>query len=106
MQSNKVWWDRDPRSWYQLERWRKIRRAHLVSNPVCVMCAAKGLVVQATIVDHVQPHNGDWHQFLNGRLQSLCKPCHDSDKRYIDLHGHARLTFGVDGWPLPGQEGS
>ena len=97
---DEAWYNRDPRTWYQLERWRKIRRAQLMKEPLCAMCAERGLSVAASIADHVVPHKGDWHQFLNGKLQSLCKTCHDSDKRYIDLHGHARLEFGEDGWPL------
>jgi 5-methylcytosine-specific restriction endonuclease McrA len=98
--SDVCWWDRPQRSWYQLERWRKIRRRQLAVEPFCAMCAANGLAVPATVADHVKPHNGDWQMFLYGKLQSLCKSCHDSDKRYIDLHGHARYEFGVDGWPV------
>lgn len=99
-------WNDDPRSWYQLEVWRKRRRFQLMQHPVCAMCAANGLVTPATIADHITPHNGDWILFLTAPLQSLCKPCHDSDKRFIDLNGYARIQFGVDGWPLDEAEGS
>ena len=94
------WYNRDPRSWYQLERWRKRRRVQLRMHPVCAMCAQRGWAVPATIADHIKPHRGDWSAFLTGELQSLCKPCHDSDKRFIELNGYARIAFGVDGWPL------
>jgi hypothetical protein len=71
-------------------------------EPVCVMCARNGLAVPATVADHITPHGGDWNAFLFGPLQSLCKPCHDSDKRFFDLNGYERIRFGVDGWPIEG----
>jgi hypothetical protein len=49
------------------------------------------------------PHGGDWNRFLTAPLQSLCKPCHDSDKRYMDLHGKPRPIIGEDGWPIESQ---
>jgi hypothetical protein len=68
------------------------------------MCAAKGRAVPATIVDHVQPHKGDWNRFLTGKLQSLCAHCHESDKKFEELNGYQRITFGVDGWPINSSE--
>ena len=88
------------RSWYQLERWRKRRRAQLRDEPLCVVCAQRGLVRPASVADHIEHHNGNWSAFLNGKLQSLCKQCHDSDKRYLDKHGQAWPTIGHDGWPI------
>jgi 5-methylcytosine-specific restriction enzyme A len=65
------------------------------------LCASKrGIVTAATVADHITPHNGDWNAFLAAALQSLCKPCHDSDKRYMDLHGKPRPIIGEDGWPI------
>jgi hypothetical protein len=92
-------WKDDPRSWYQLERWRRRRRYQLMIEPVCAMCAKRGLAVPATIADHVVPHRGDWIAFLTAPLQSLCKTCHDSDKRLFELRGYNR-DIGSDGWPL------
>jgi 5-methylcytosine-specific restriction enzyme A len=63
------------------------------------MCQACGLVVPATVADHIEPHRGDWNKFLTGKLQSLCFDCHNTDKAYIDKHGHVRVTIGIDGWP-------
>lgn len=95
--------DRGDRDWYQLQRWRNKRAAHLRESPLCVMCQAKGKIVPATIADHVIPHHGDWNAFWLGELQSLCGDCHQSDKRSIE-HGREpkpeKLTFGVDGWPI------
>jgi 5-methylcytosine-specific restriction enzyme A len=94
-------WEGDPRSWYQLERWRRIRRMHLQQEPLCRMCLRKGLAVPADVVDHIEPHKGDWNRFLTGPFQSLCKRCHDIEKAYMDRHdGRPRLTIGPDGWPI------
>jgi hypothetical protein len=64
------------------------------------MCESNGLAVAATVADHINPHNGDWVAFLTAPLQSLCKPCHDSEKRLIDLNGFGTIAIGADGWPL------
>jgi hypothetical protein len=90
------WLDQDWRSWYQLERWRRIRRAQLRREPLCAFCLIKGIATPATIADHVEPHRGDWMAFLTGKLQSLCAPCHDSSKK---LHEN-RQELDDDGWPI------
>jgi len=56
-------------------------------------------VTPATIADHVEPHKGDVIKFWFGALQSLCKQCHDSPKRNVELHGY-HDAIGDDGWPL------
>jgi 5-methylcytosine-specific restriction enzyme A len=63
------------------------------------MCAAKGLAVPATVADHIEPHHGDWHSFLNGELQSLCDACHNSTKRFEEIRGYSN-EIGDDGWPI------
>ena len=89
----------DPwRTWYQLERWRRLRRHQLTVEPLCVMCRQRGLVRPATVVDHVEPHRGNWNKFLTGKLQSLCEHCHNSDKRLVE-QGKPRAIIGEDGWP-------
>jgi hypothetical protein len=40
----------DPRSWYQLERWRRLRRHQLRVEPLCRMCwERRGVVMPATV---------------------------------------------------------
>lgn len=53
--------------------WRKVRRAVLDDEPLCRFCYAKGLVVEADEVDHI-----DGDSFNNDRdnLRPLCRPCH------------------------------
>jgi 5-methylcytosine-specific restriction protein A len=60
-------------------KWRKLRKLFLQKNPLCHKCKQDGKYVEATVVDHIEPHRGDdklmWDE---NNWQSLCKPCHDS----------------------------
>lgn len=86
--------------WYDLPRWRRLRARQLLREPWCVMCEARGFPgVVATAVDHVEPHHGDRTEFFLGTLQSLCKPCHDSVKRGIELRGFDAALMDEQGWP-------
>ena len=93
-----VTWDH----FYSTARWARLRRHQLLTHPLCAFCAERGLVVPATICDHVEPHHGDINKFWLGRLQSLCKPCHDGTKKLIEQRGY-RPDIGLDGWPLDPQ---
>lgn len=54
----------------------------LQSNPLCVVCQAKGDLVGATVVDHIEAHRGDNKKFWNqSNWQALCKRCHDAKTR-------------------------
>ena len=48
-------------------RWRKARESYLAEHPLCVKHHARGEVVVATVVDHIQPHRGNkqlfWDEF-------------------------------------------
>lgn len=59
--------------------WRRERETYLAAHPVCVQCEAAGRVVLATVVDHIQPHQGQTDPKFWDRTnwQALCKPCHD-----------------------------
>jgi 5-methylcytosine-specific restriction protein A len=58
--------------------WRKARKLFLVSNPLCVQCAAEGRVVPATVVDHITPHKGNNRLFWDeGNWQPLCATHHN-----------------------------
>jgi hypothetical protein len=90
--------DNDPlgRRWYRHRKWKRIRRQQIDRNPWCEECEKRGLVVLATIVDHVHEHGGDWDAFISGKLRSLCRECHER------RHGRDRrpLYWGTDGWPV------
>ena len=58
--------------------WSKARRLFLQDEPLCRRCAERGLLVAATVVDHITPHKGSAALFWNrDNWQPLCKRCHD-----------------------------
>jgi 5-methylcytosine-specific restriction protein A len=76
------------------------RRAHqLQLEPLCRMCQREGRLTPATVVDHVEPHEGDVNKFMLGKLQSLCARCHNSTKKLVETRGYDP-AIGVDGMPL------
>jgi len=90
-----------PWQWlYDTGRWRKLRKLHLMSEPLCRMCMQEGRVMAATVVDHIVPHKGDVELFYSGPFQSLCKPCHDRHKQAEERGGRAKPAIGTDGWPV------
>ncbi|OUN09134.1 HNH endonuclease [Flavonifractor sp. An9] len=66
-------------AWYSLPVWTDdLRPTQLLLEPWCRECAKRGIRTRATVVDHVEPHCGDWARFIErANLQSLCKRCHD-----------------------------
>jgi hypothetical protein len=85
---------------YSTAHWQRLRAHQLREHPLCKFClASRGEVVPATIADHVEPHGGDPNKFFLGELQSLCRPCHDSRKRFMEINGYAP-DIGLDGWPI------
>ena len=88
-------WD----AWYSKPRWARIRRHQLLEHPLCAFCLERGIVEPATICDHVEPHHGNVNKFWLGPFMSLCKRCHDSGKRLVEIRGF-RPDVGLDGWPL------
>ena len=62
--------------------WRRARRRFLNSHPLCVMCARRGRIVPANVVDHIIPHHRDPVLFWDvANWQALCAPCHNGPKR-------------------------
>lgn len=59
-------------------RWQKVRKMYLKENPLCVECLNLGIITPATIVDHIEPHKGDYDKFWDeDNMQSLCEKCHN-----------------------------
>jgi 5-methylcytosine-specific restriction enzyme A len=92
--------------WYDTAAWARRRKHQLMTQPLCVMCAANGKITPATVADHIEPHRGDFNKFVLGRLQSLCRDCHNSrkqrgetKKQHAEAVGYSN-DFGVDGWPV------
>ena len=91
-------------------RWEKARKAYLAKHPLCVCCAAHGVVNAARVLDHVEPHKGDKAKFWNSSMwQGLCEWCDKSLKRPIENDWVARggpvavlhLNRKAAGWVHP-----
>jgi hypothetical protein len=54
--------------------------------------------VPAVVADHVEPHHGDSIRFYLGKLQSLCRRCHDL-KTAGEKRGYS-TEVGIDGMPV------
>lgn len=75
----------DYHAWYNLPVWKdSLRPAQLLREPFCRVCAQAYDAgdprsrTRATVVDHIEPHRGDWAKFVEpSNLQSLCKRHHD-----------------------------
>jgi 5-methylcytosine-specific restriction protein A len=68
--------NRSPGRAYDTRRWRRLRQAYLLQNPLCECEQRCGH--PATVVDHRTPHNGDPELIYDwDNLQAMTKPCHD-----------------------------
>jgi len=84
---------------YTTPRWRKLRAAQLIHQPLCEMCTEQGKVTEAKVVDHQEPHRGDMEKFWAGPFQSLCEPCHNSHKQREE-NGGGMMGCDANGFPL------
>ena len=62
---------------YQSAAWRAVRAAFLREHPVCGVCAGRGRVVAAVVVDHVVPLKDGGARFDWENLAALCVPDHN-----------------------------
>jgi 5-methylcytosine-specific restriction endonuclease McrA len=106
------------------DKWERARGSFLVDYPYCLGCAAIGLSREATVADHVVPHEGDASKFW-AELQPLCKWHHDSIKPMLERQWKAgkipavalrmnspqavaltkarhKPAVGIDGFAIPG----
>ena len=102
-------------SLYGSAGWKKRRRAHLETEPLCRPCLLNGIVNDGSltmqgqrqpnprrrflVADHIEPHMGDPEKFWHGALQTLCPDHHDKAKQIEEHRGYSTET-GADGWPL------
>lgn len=68
---------------YNSKEWKKLRKAHIMLNPLCQDCLEKGIVKQAEEVHHIKPilSAKDDLEMLTlaldpDNLRSLCADCH------------------------------
>lgn len=73
---------------YQSTRWKKLRLAKLLSNPLCELCLAKGITTPAIDVHHIDSFmnytatNRLSKAYDASNLMSICKECH------AKIHSH------------------
>ncbi|MCC2608378.1 HNH endonuclease [Neorhizobium petrolearium] len=80
-------------------RWSKASKTHLSRSPICIGCEAVGLVVPATLVDHVEPHEGDQVKFWDtGMWQSSCDWHHNSVKQQLEAMWRAGRIPVIELW--------
>lgn len=80
--------------------WKRLRAEVLASEPLCRMCKARGLVVPATDVDHINNNTGDYtDDNRREALQSLCHECH-SRKTAAEMGKSVTWGCDVNGVPL------
>lgn len=61
---------------YNSRRWRNLRLQVLYNEPLCRHCAEQGLVMPATVVDHITPITQGGAIWDVSNLQPLCTTCH------------------------------
>lgn len=72
---------KDP--FYQTKEWKQDRLAHLMSNPLCVICEREGITREATVSDHIIPINQGGDKWDWNNRQALCKH-HNAVKTALD----------------------
>lgn len=72
---------------YQSAKWKQLRQAKLMANPLCERCLAKGIIKSAVDIHHKDSfmnYIGNMrldkaYDFNN--LESLCKECHSLEHK-------------------------
>lgn len=80
--------DKPWRALYGTAKWRSLRAAQLLKQPLCERCERKGRVTPATVAHHRRAHKGDHALFFDpDNLSSSCAPCHDQVEQIIEARG-------------------
>jgi 5-methylcytosine-specific restriction protein A len=91
---------------YYDHRWRKARLRFLEAHPLCAECRRRGYLTQATEVDHIRPHEGNYELFWDEtNWQPLCNKHHSAKTMHAikeTARGRPVLRRGCDvnGIPL------
>ena len=89
----------DYKNFIRSARWKRLRLQHLMREPLCRRCKAKGKVTQATEVHHViKCFDNPTLQMDPSNLESVCTPCH-APLTHDDRRGYSR-EIGLDGYPV------
>jgi 5-methylcytosine-specific restriction protein A len=85
--------------WYSSARWQRMRKQQLAAEPLCRLCKLDDKIEPATVADHVERHFGDPEKFWRGKLQSVCRNCHEVRKKFVEARGYDREVDPETGWP-------
>lgn len=75
--------------WYGTARWQRRAKLQLTLEPLCAICARKGMVVAAEVADHIVPHKGNESEFCSARCNrcaSLATTASSSKRSAAVLH--------------------
>lgn len=94
--ANRTGRDADPRRTLKLNgaAWQKLRASVLMDEPLCRHCAARGLPVVATDVDHMNGAD-------DNRRESLQPLCHECHSRKTAKDQGKRVAYGCDASGTP-----
>ena len=85
-------------------RWDKEARAYKFRHPLCIGCAALGLINAAQVVDHIIPHCGSAQLFWDrNNWQSSCAWHHDKVKQELE-RGYERGQIATSSLRLDGPQ--
>lgn len=69
--------------YYNLKKWKDIRTAYLINNPLCTYCLAEGIITPAEDIHHKISFMSGKNEiekmqlfFDSNNLVALCKVCH------------------------------
>ena len=72
---------------YQSAKWKKLREAKLMADPLCQRCLAKGIIKPSVDIHHIDSfmnYTGNMRlqkAYDYNNLESLCKECHSSEHK-------------------------
>lgn len=78
-------YDAERRKIYNSRRWQHLRDIKFMNNPLCEVCAGKGLTMPAEDIHHIvsfmstdDPQRRLWLAYDYSNLMSVCKKCHQN----------------------------
>jgi 5-methylcytosine-specific restriction protein A len=72
---------RQRNAFYDSKAWRDLRAWQLAEHPLCAHCELAGLLVSATVADHIIERKNGGAELDSDNLQSLCASCHGKKTR-------------------------
>lgn len=94
--------DEDRNEVYRSSKWKKLRQAKLMEQPLCEICLARGITKLADSVHHADSFTNYigsqrlWKAYDPTNLVSVCNQCHswlhrNGTTRGIDIEKEAKL---------------